>query len=153
MALTMQNGEFTHILRILGTNVDGKRTLPYALTSISGIGRRMAFTICKKLNLNPKMRAGELEKEFIEKLGDHLAKAQELGVPTWMMNRINDPRDGSTGHVVANQWDSKLRDDAERLKKIRNHRGFRKYYGLRVRGQHTKTTGRRGKTVGVSKKK
>jgi small subunit ribosomal protein S18e len=24
---------------------------------------------------------------------------------------------------------------------------------LRVRGQHTKTTGRRGKTVGVSKKK
>lgn len=26
-------------------------------------------------------------------------------------------------------------------------------YSLRVRGQHTKTTGRRGRTVGVSKKK
>ena len=27
------------------------------------------------------------------------------------------------------------------------------YFRLRVRGQHTKTTGRRGRTVGVSKKK
>lgn len=51
------------------------------------------------------------------------------------------------------QLDSKLREDLERLKKIRAHRGMRHYWGLRVRGQHTKTTGRRGRTVGVSKKK
>lgn len=49
--------------------------------------------------------------------------------------------------------DTSLRDDLERLKKIRNHRGLRSYWGLRVRGQHTKTTGRRGRTVGVAKKK
>lgn len=49
--------------------------------------------------------------------------------------------------------DSKLREDLERMKKIRAHRGMRHYWGLRVRGQHTKTTGRRGRTVGVSKKK
>jgi hypothetical protein len=35
----------------------------------------------------------------------------------------------------------------------RNHRGLRHYWGIRVRGQHTKTTGRRGRTVGVAKKK
>ena len=35
----------------------------------------------------------------------------------------------------------------------RNHRGLRHYWGLRVKGQHSKTTGRRGRTVGVSKKK
>ena len=85
--------------------------------------------------------------------------------------------------------DNKLREDLERLKKIRAHRyyiftytvekrltaslkiirllqsvalsviyifanrGLRHYWGVRVRGQHTKTTGRRGRTVGVSKKK
>ncbi|KAG4996879.1 hypothetical protein JHK85_028318 [Glycine max] len=38
-------------------------------------------------------------------------------------------------------------DDLERLKKIRNHHGLRHYWGLRVRGQHTKCTGHRGKTV------
>jgi small subunit ribosomal protein S18e len=45
------------------------------------------------------------------------------------------------------------RDDLERLKKIRNHRGLRAYWGLRVRGQHTKTTGRRGIRSGDAKKK
>lgn len=31
-----------------------------------------------------------------------------------------------------------MREDLERLKKIRLHRGLRTYWGLRVRGQHTK---------------
>ena len=53
--------------------------------------------------------------------------------------------------VTSSQLDTKMRDDLERLKKIRNHRGLRHYWGLTVRGQHTKTTGRRGKTVGVKK--
>ena len=39
-------------------------------------------------------------------------------------------------------WTPSLADDIERLKKIRNHRGLRHYWGIRVRGQHTKTTGR-----------
>lgn len=55
--------------------------------------------------------------------------------------------------MVSNILDTKMRDDLERLKKIRNHRGLRHYWGVRVRGQHTKTTGRRGRTVGVSKKR
>lgn len=55
--------------------------------------------------------------------------------------------------LTSTNLDSKLRDDLERLKKIKAHRGMRHYWGLRVRGQHTKTTGRRGRTVGVSKKK
>merc|ERR1711865_239814 len=97
--------QFQHILRLLNTNVDGKRKIMYALTEIKGVGRRYANLVCKY------------------------------------------------GHLLSNQLDSKMREDLERLKKIRNHRGLRTYWGLRVRGQHTKTTGRRGKTVGVSKKK
>lgn len=61
--------------------------------------------------------------------------------------------DGKSFQVLSNNLDSKLRDDLERLKKIRSHRGIRHYLQLRVRGQHTKTTGRRGKTVGLGKKK
>jgi len=55
--------------------------------------------------------------------------------------------------VLSTNLESKYRDDFERMKKIRLHRGLRHYWGLRVRGQHTKTTGRKGRTVGVSKKK
>ena len=86
------------------------------------------------------------------------------------MSRQKDIVDGKDYQILSNNVDSKLRDDLERLKKIRAHRGLRHYWGLRVRGQHTKTTGtiplrfsfnyahifytgRRGKTVGVSKKR
>ena len=36
---------------------------------------------------------------------------------------------------MANVLDNKLREDLERLKKIRAHRGLRHYWGLRVRLQ------------------
>ena len=42
-----------------------------------------------------------------------------------------------------------MREDVERLYKIRANRGIRHKWGLKVRGQHTKTTGRRERTVGV----
>lgn len=74
-------------------------------------------------------------------------------VPNWFLNRQKDIIDGKYNQLTSSNLDSKLRDDLERLKKIRSHRGLRHYWGLRVRGQHTKTTGRRGRTVGVSKKK
>jgi small subunit ribosomal protein S18e len=50
---------------------------------------------------------------------------------------------------VSNNLDTKLRDNLERMKKIRLHRGLRHYWNIRVRGQHTRTTGRRGKTIGL----
>jgi small subunit ribosomal protein S18e len=74
-------------------------------------------------------------------------------IPTWFLNRQKDCKDGSNGQLLSNGLDNKLREDLERLKKIRAHRGLRHSWGLRVRGQHTKTTGRFGRTVGVSKKK
>eukprot|EP00775_Hariotina_reticulata_P012171 gene12171-12309_t len=70
-----------------------------------------------------------------------------------MRKRQKDHKDGRFGQITSSALDTKLRDDLERLKKIRAHRGLRHYWGLRVKGQHTKTTGRRGKTVGVAKKR
>ena len=55
--------------------------------------------------------------------------------------------------MVANNLETKLRENLERMKKIRRHRGLRHYWGLKVRCQRTKTTGRRGATMGVTKKK
>jgi small subunit ribosomal protein S18e len=78
---------------------------------------------------------------------------RQFKVPDWMLNRKKDVKDGKFSQVVSNTLDMKLREDLERLKKIRAHRGLRHYWGLRVRGQRTKTTGRKGRTVGVSKKK
>ncbi|KAJ7969776.1 40S ribosomal protein S18 [Quillaja saponaria] len=147
------NEDFQHILRVLNTNVDGKQKIMFALTSIKGIGRRFANIVCKKADVDMNKRAGELSAAELDNLMTIVANPRQFKIPDWFLNRKKDYKDGKYSQVVSNALDMKLRDDLERLKKIRNHRGLRHYWGLRVRGQHTKTTGRRGKTVGVSKKR
>ena len=74
-------------------------------------------------------------------------------IPSWFLNRRKDPKDGTDSQQTTNNWDTKLREDLEKMKKMKLHKGLRHYFGLRVRGQHTCSTGRRGKTMGVTKKK
>jgi small subunit ribosomal protein S18e len=103
--------------------------------------------------LNPNSRAGEMNDNDIEKVIDIVSNPLNYDIPKWFLNRKKDPKDGTFSHQVANNWDTKMREDLERMKKIKLHKGLRHYFGLRVRGQHTCSTGRRGKTVGVTKKK
>ncbi|XP_038045714.1 40S ribosomal protein S18 [Patiria miniata] len=145
--------KFQHILRVLNTNIDGRRKIMFALTAIKGVGRRYANVCCRKADIDLTKRAGELTEEEVEKVITIIGNPRQYKIPDWFLNRQKDERDGKFSQVLANALDNKLREDLERLKKIRAHRGLRHYWGLRVRGQHTKTTGRRGRTVGVSKKK
>lgn len=145
--------KFQHILRVLNTNIDGKRNIMYALTAIKGVGRRFANLCCKKADIDLSKRAGELTEDEIEKLFTIINNPRQFKIPDWFLNRQRDIKDGKFNQLTSNALDNKLREDLERLKKIKAHRGLRHYWGLRVRGQHTKTTGRRGRTVGVSKKK
>ena len=45
-----------HILRLLNTNVDGKRKIMYALTEIKGVGRRYSNLVCKKADVDLNKR-------------------------------------------------------------------------------------------------
>ena len=56
MALIFPQDQFQHILRILNTNVDGRHKVPYAMTSIKGVGRRFANMVCKKAEVNLNKR-------------------------------------------------------------------------------------------------
>jgi len=77
----------------------------------------------------------------------------EYNIPKWFLNRQRDIRDGNWNQLISNALDTKLREDLERLKKIRCNRGLRHFWGHKVRGQKTKSTGRTGRTLGVTKKK
>ena len=145
--------DFQHILRILNTNIDGRRKVMYALTSVKGVGRRFSNLICKKAEVDPNKRAGELTPDEIEKLVAIIQAPRQFKIPDWFLNRQRDWKTNKSTQIVAQNIDGKLRDDLERLKKIRSHRGIRHYWGVRVRGQHTKTTGRRGKIVAAGGRK
>ncbi|GAX80374.1 hypothetical protein CEUSTIGMA_g7813.t1 [Chlamydomonas eustigma] len=145
--------EFQHILRLLNTNVDGKEKIMYALTSIKGIGRRFANICCKKAEVDMNKRAGECSAEELERLMTIVANPRQYKIPDWFLNRQKDHKTGKFAQLTSAAIDTHMRDDLERLKKIRNHRGLRTYWGLRVRGQHTKTTGRRGARTAAGGKK
>ena len=137
--------DFQHILRVLNTNVDGRTKVMYALTKIRGIGRRFYNVVCKKAEIDMGKRAGELSAAELESIMVIVSNPRQFRIPDWFLNRQKNYKDGKYLQQVSNQLDTTFRDDLERLKKIRNHRGLRHYWGIHVRGQHTKTTGRRGK--------
>mmetsp|Transcript_15034 Transcript_15034/g.21066 ORF Transcript_15034/g.21066 Transcript_15034/m.21066 type:complete len:155 (-) Transcript_15034:158-622(-) len=149
MSLSVAPPEFTHIIRMSNTNLDGKRKIPYALRMVKGIGVRMALVVTKKAGIDPNRRAGTLTPVELERIAEVIASPQKFNIPEWMLNRKKDRTTGNSEHCTSVSWDNKIREDLERLKKIRAHRGIRHYYGHRVRGQHTKTSGRHGRVQGV----
>ena len=142
MAAVIAEEEFQHILRILNTNVDGKKPVIYALTGIKGIGKRFASVICKKAQIDLRIRAGELTAKQIEMLKTIMQNPRQFSIPDYMLNRQRDFLTEKMKHLLAQTIDATLREDKERMKKNRRHRGLRHAWGLKCRGQRTKRGGR-----------
>lgn len=145
--------EFRYIVRIGGTDIDGKKKIPYGLSKIRGIGIRIGEIICSLVGIDANKKVGYLTEEEANKLDEAVSKFQEQTVPPWIFNRIKDYTTGKNLHVIGSDLVISLRDDLNRLKKIRSYRGIRHELGLPVRGQRTRTSFRTGTTMGVSRKK
>lgn len=87
MGTLIQPDHFTHILRILNTNVDGRNKIMYAMTNIRGIGRRFSNFACKKGEVDMKKRAGECSAEDIENLMLITSNPRAYKTPDWFLNR------------------------------------------------------------------
>ncbi|CAM9417859.1 unnamed protein product [Phaeothamnion confervicola] len=111
--------EFQHILRILNTNIDGRRKVMFALTAIGGVGRRFSNLICKKAEVDVNKRAGELTADEIEKLVAIIQNPRQFQIPDWFLNRQKDWKTGKFSQIFSQNIAAKLREDLERLKKIR----------------------------------
>ncbi len=58
---------------------------------------------------------------------------------------------GADIHLITSDLDFTQSNDVEREKSVMSWRGYRHMFGLRVRGQCTRTTGRKATAVGVKK--
>ena len=143
--------EFNYIVRLHGANLDGTKLLPHALCELKGIGIRVARTMIKNLGLDPFERMGTLSEADVRRLEDILGDPASRGIPTWMFNRRKDPQTGLNIHVIGSDLTLKEKEDVDLLKETRSWRGYRHARGLKVRGQRTKTTARKGRSVGVSR--
>jgi small subunit ribosomal protein S13 len=144
--------EFRHRLRIIDTDVDGTLKVFYALAKIKGVGPSLANAMLRKAGIGPDKRAGFLAEAEIDRLEEIIKDPAKAGLPSWLFNRRKEQETGKDMHLISSELVLKTKMDIEKMKEIKSWRGYRHAYGLKVRGQRTKTTGRAGKALGVKKK-
>jgi len=141
------------IVRLAGRDLKGARRLQTALTDLKGIGPSMARAVVKASGLNGDKKIGTLEDDEIDKLNEVIQNPIDKGVPRWMANRKKDYKTGEDRHLLGGDIEMTEREDISREKDIQSRRGIRHQRGLPVRGQRTRSTGRKGMTVGVEREK
>ena len=150
---SLSASEYKHILRIAGKDIEGSKKLIVALSEIKGVGYNFAQVLTQSLNINPNMRVGFLTENEIRDIEQAISNPARAGVPQWYLNRRKNMDDGSNHHLITSDLDFAASNDIEREKLVMSWRGYRHMFGLRVRGQCTRTTGRKGGAVGVKKVK
>jgi small subunit ribosomal protein S13 len=146
------SSEFKHIVRLLGRDLDGTTNVVFALTRIKGINLRLANVLVKKANVPQEKRIGFLSDVEVRRLEETLSNIEGQNLPSWLLNRRKDVETGKDIHLTTSDLDLQMKQDVERMTTMRSWRGYRHSYGLTTRGQRTRTTGRKGKVVGVKKK-
>ena len=145
--------DFRYIVRIIGTDIDGLKKLPIGLTKIKGINSRFADAIVKVAGFNPEMCVGNLTDADLKKLEDIIKAPLDFGVPVWLLNRRKDLETGKDLHLTGPDLTLSIRTGIKLMVESRSWKGVRHSLGLKVRGQKTRTTGRKGRVVGIRRKR
>jgi len=143
--------EYKHILRIAGKDIDGSRKIVVALSAVKGIGHNLAQVLLQSLKINPNIRLGFLTDKELADIESVIRDPARVGMPDWYLNRQKDMETGSNRHLITSDLDFMISNDIEREKSVMSWRGYRHMFGLRVRCQCTRTTGRKGGAVGVKR--
>ena len=122
-----------------------------ALGDLRGVGDNFAQAVVSGARIDPKMRFGQLSESQVREIERVLTDTSALNVPQWAFNRKRDPESGETKQLIGSDLDLAVKADVDRERNVQSWRGVRHGLGLKVRGQRTRTTGRKGKTVGVRK--
>jgi len=143
--------QYENLIRILGNDIPGEKKIILGLTQIRGIGIMFANSIVNHLKIDPDSKIGYLNSEQIAAIEKVIEDPQSSNFPTWFLNRRKDAETGKDLHLVTSDVAFNIRNDIEREKGVFSWRGYRHMFGLKVRGQRTRCTGRKGGAVGVAK--
>jgi len=143
--------QYENLIRILGNDIPGEKKTLIGLTQIRGVGYMFANSVLQILKINPDSRIGTLSVEQVSSIEKMIQDPKSQNFPTWFLNRQKDIVTGDDMHLITSDIAFNLRNDIEREKGVFSWRGYRHMYGLKVRGQRTRCTGRKGGAVGVAK--
>ena len=121
------------------------------VSQVRGIGYNFAKAILDMLKIDQNSNVGFLTESQVVAIENVMKNPSSLNMPSWFLNRRKDIDSGKDMHLITSDIEFNVRNDIEREKNSSSWRGFRHTYGLKVRGQRTRTTGRKGGAVGVRK--
>lgn len=147
----VEDEDFNFIVRIANTDIDGQKRTIIGLQGIKGIGARTAHTIVKRADVDETLKLGSLDEDKVKELEELVTTYVEYA-PNWAVNRQMDYESGADMHLIGMDLKMIQDEDVNRLKMIRSYRGIRHETYKKVRGQRTRTNGRKGLTLGVSRK-
>ena len=147
----LSSQEYRHIVRIVGNDIPGERKLLVGLTQIKGIGHNFATAVASTLKINTNSNIGNLTEANVQAIEKLILNPVEANFPLWFINRQRDIETGKDLHLLTSDIPFTLRNDIERERITASWRGYRHLSGLKVRGQRTRTSGRKGGAVGVAK--
>lgn len=134
-------------------DLPGDVRIARALQQIRGIGASMAHAVLLKSGIQKDIKLGDLNEAQISGLAKILEALSKQGFPAWMLNHRKEYTTGLSTHFIEGELEFAQREDVQRMKRMRSYKGVRHMLGLRVRGQRTRSTGRKGTVMGVARKK
>ena len=141
------------LVRVVGTDLDGEKSVYRAIMKIKGIRYSMSKAICKVSGIDPKKKLGNLNENEIEKLEEIIKEPLKFNIPTYFINRRRDLETGKDMHLTGMDLTVANRFDVQKQVGMKTYRGWRHMLGQPVRGQRTRSSFRgTGKAVGVLKK-
>ena len=105
--------------RIAGVNIPPQKHIVIGLTSIYGIGRKLAHTICEAAGVKPATKVQNLDEPSLEQIRAEITK-----------------------YKVEGDLRREVALNIKRLIELGTYRGMRHKRGLPARGQRTKTNAR-----------
>ena len=106
------------MLYLFESELPKNKSLPFALSTIYGLGKTSSVNICKKLGFSKNLTVSDLSKEQVSKLVKNIESSNILIGGDLLKTRL----------LIA-----------EKLVSMKSYRGLRRYQGLPVRGQRTHT--------------
>ena len=137
------------IIRLLATDIDGDLNVMGAMRKIKGVNFMFANAVCNVMGIDKKKKVGELSQDELKSIEDFIKNPQ---IPGWLLNRRRDIETGKDMHMTSSDVPVSKKFDIQRKIDKKIYKGVRHMLGLPVRGQRTRSSFRRGKTVGVVRK-
>lgn len=139
-------------VRVSGVILDGSLEIKRALRGIKGIGPNVARILPRILGIPGKEKLGNLSEQQIQVI-ESTIQGLDKHLPVWMINRQGDYESGRNAHLIGPDLDMAKREDINLMKRNKSYKGVRHSINQPVRGQRTRSSFRKGGTVGVSRKK